>query len=343
MSRAGTVADNPDNLVEGVLEVRDLVKRFPVRRGLLRRTVAQVHAVDGVSFSIRSGETLSLVGESGSGKTTTGRCVLRLVEPTSGEIRFEGQDVLSLERRSLRQFRRKAQIVFQDSSGALDPRMTVGSIVTEPLEIHKVGTRQERTERMEALLQLVSIDPKAGSRYPHEFSGGQRQRIGIARALALDPSFLVADEPVSSLDVSVQAQILNLFVELQEKLRLSYLFIAHDLRIVRHISDRVAVMYLGRIVETAPTTLLYENPLLPYTQALLASVPEPDPQKEKPRSQKVLPGNKQPSPLHPPRGCRFHPRCPVVVDRCRSEEPPLAEIGEGHFAACHLVPAPSTT
>jgi oligopeptide/dipeptide ABC transporter ATP-binding protein len=340
MSRASTVADN---LVEGVLEVRDLVKRFPVRRGLLRRTVAQVHAVDGVSFTIRSGETLALVGESGSGKTTTGRCVLRLVEPTSGEIRFEGQDVLSLERRSLRQFRRKAQIVFQDSSGALDPRMTVGSIVTEPLEIHNVGTRQERTERMEALLQLVSIDPKAGSRYPHEFSGGQRQRIGIARALALDPSFLVADEPVSSLDVSVQAQILNLFVELQEKLRLSYLFIAHDLRIVRHISDRVAVMYLGRIVETAPTTLLYENPLHPYTQALLASVPEPDPQKEKPSSQKTLRGNKQPSPLHPPQGCRFHPRCPVAVERCRSEEPPLAEIGQGHFAACHLVAAPGTT
>ncbi len=340
MKRAVTITDN---LVENVLEVRDLVKRFPVRRGLLRRTVAQLHAIDGVSFTIRSGETLSLVGESGSGKTTTGRCILRLVEPTSGEIRLEGQDVLALDQRSLRQLRRKAQIVFQDSSGALNPRMTVGSIVTEPLEIHDVGTRQERTEKMEALLQLVSIDPKAGSRFPHEFSGGQRQRIGIARALALDPSFLVADEPVSSLDVSVQAQILNLFVELQEKLHLSYLFIAHDLHIVEHISDRVAVMYFGKIVETAPTTLLYENPLHPYTQALLASVPEPDPQKEKPSAQKTLPGNKQPSPLDPPPGCRFHPRCPVAVERCRSEEPPLAEITEGHFAACHLVTAPGTT
>ncbi|MGH9460742.1 MAG: ABC transporter ATP-binding protein [Vicinamibacteria bacterium] len=326
----------PESAAEAILEIRDLVKRFPVRRGLLRRTVAEVHAVDGVSFSVGRGETLSLVGESGSGKTTTGRCVLRLVEPTSGEIRFEGRDVLALDDPSLRKLRRKAQIVFQDSSGALNPRMTVGAIVIEPLEIHALGTRQERTEKMEALLQRVGIDPKAESRYPHEFSGGQRQRIGIARALALDPTFLVADEPVSSLDVSVQAQILNLFVELQEALGLSYLFIAHDLRIVRHISDRVAVMYLGKVMEMAPTAHLYRNPLHPYTQALLASVPEADPQIKKPLSSKRLPGNQESSPLDPPRGCRFQPRCPVAVERCRSEEPRLTEIDAGHFAACHL-------
>jgi oligopeptide/dipeptide ABC transporter ATP-binding protein len=319
-----------------MLEVRDLVKWFPVQRGLLRRTVAQVHAVDGVSFSIGPGETLSLVGESGSGKTTTGRCVLRLVEPTAGEIRFAGRDVLGLDGPSLRKLRRKAQIVFQDSSGALNPRMTVGEIVVEPLEIHDLGTRQERTEKVELLLQMVGIDPKSGSRYPSEFSGGQRQRIGLARALALDPTFLVADEPVSSLDVSVQAQMLNLFVELQEKLQLSYLFIAHDLRIVRHISDRVAVMYLGKIVEMAPTAQLYRKPLHPYTQALLASVPEPDPRIKKPLSSKALSGNILPSPPNPPRGCRFQPRCPVAVERCRSEEPRLTEIDAGHFAACHL-------
>ncbi|HEX9724565.1 MAG TPA: oligopeptide/dipeptide ABC transporter ATP-binding protein [Vicinamibacteria bacterium] len=339
MSRAVTV---PDSAAEPILEARDLVKRFPVRRGLLRRTVAEVHAVDGVTFSVRAGETLSLVGESGSGKTTTGRCILRLVEPTSGDIRFEGRDVLALDGPSLRKLRRKAQIVFQDSSGALNPRMTVGAIVIEPLEIHDLGTRQERTEKMELLLQMVGIDPKAASRYPHEFSGGQRQRIGIARALALDPTFLVADEPVSSLDVSVQAQILNLFVELQEKMRLSYLFIAHDLRVVKHLSDRVAVMYLGKIVEVAPTALLYQNPLHPYTQALLASVPEPDPQTKKPLSSKTLPGNRHSSPLDPPRGCRFQPRCPVAVERCRSEEPRLTEIGTAHFAACHLAAGPDS-
>ena len=339
MSRAVAV---PESAAEPILEVRDLMKRFPVRRGLLRRTVAEVHAVDGVSFSIGPGETMSLVGESGSGNTTTGRCVLRLVEPTSGEIRFEGRDVLALDDPSLRKLRRKAQIVFQDSSGALNPRMTVGAIVIEPLEIHDLGTRQERTEKMELLLQLVGIDPKAESRYPHEFSGGQRQRIGIARALALDPTFLVADEPVSSLDVSVQAQILNLFVELQEKLGLSYLFIAHDLRIVRHISDRVAVMYLGKIVEMAPTAHLYRNPLHPYTQALLASVPEPDPQIKKPLSSKTLPGSNESSPLDPPRGCRFQPRCPLAVERCRSEEPRLTEIDAGHFAACHLATGSDT-
>ncbi len=322
-----------------VLEVRKLVKRFPVRRGVFRRTVAQVHAVDDVSFDIRPGETLSLVGESGSGKTTTGRCVLRLVEPTSGEVRFEGQDVLGLDRGSLRKLRRKTQVIFQDPYSSLNPRMKVGSIVAEPLVIHHVGTRQERAERTAELLAMVGLDPQVRSRYPHEFSGGQRQRIGIARALALSPRFIVADEPVSSLDVSIQAQILNLLVDLQEKLNLSYLFIAHDLRIVEHISDRVAVMYLGKLVELAPTAELYRSPQHPYTQALLASVPEPDPRK--PKSPPLVQGD-PPTPLYPPSGCRFHPRCPVAVERCRSEEPPLVDIGGGHLAACHLVPPPGT-
>jgi len=339
VSLASAVAPNAP---EPILDVRDLVKRFPVRRGLLRRTVGQIHAVDGVSFSIRAGETLALVGESGSGKTTLGRLVLRLVEPTSGEIRFGGQDVRALDRTALRKWRRKAQIVFQDSSGSLDPRMTIGSIVSEPLEIHEVGSRQERIARVETLLEWVGIDPQAASRYPDELSGGQRQRIGIARALALDPDFLVADEPVSSLDVSVQAQVLNVFADLQQRLGLSYLFIAHDLRMVRHMSDRVAVMYLGKIVETAPTARLFDNPLHPYTQVLLASVPEPTPSDEKPHASKMLGGNTQPSPLDPPRGCRFHPRCPVAEERCRSEEPLLTEITEKHFAACHLVSSPTT-
>lgn len=318
-----------------ILEVRNLVKHFPVRRGILRRTVAHVHAVDSVSFDVRTGETLALVGESGSGKTTTGRCILRLIEPTSGEVRFEGQDVLALGRNSLRQLRRKAQVVFQDPFSSLNPRMKVASIVAEPLVIHGIGDRHERKERTKELLNLVGLDPSVGSRFPHEFSGGQRQRIGIARSLALEPRFIVADEPVSSLDVSVQAQIVNLLVELQEKLGLSYLFIAHDLRIVEHISDRVVVMYLGKIVEVAPTAELYGSPLHPYTRALLASIPEPDPQKRKPRQ--TVEGD-QPSPRDPPRGCRFHPRCPVVIDRCRSEEPALVQIGDGHLAACHLVP-----
>jgi oligopeptide/dipeptide ABC transporter ATP-binding protein len=322
-----------------VLEVRKLVKRFPVRRGLFRRTVAQVHAVDDVSFDIGQGETLSLVGESGSGKTTTGRCVLRLVEPTSGEIRFEGQDVLSLDQRSLRKLRRKTQVIFQDPYSSLNPRMRVRSIVAEPLVIHRVGTRQERAERTAELLTMVGLDPQVGSRYPHEFSGGQRQRIGIARALALNPRFIVADEPVSSLDVSIQAQILNLLVDLQEKLNLSYLFIAHDLRIVEHISDRVAVMYLGKLVELAPTAELYRIPQHPYTKALLASVPEPDPQKAK--TVPLVQGD-PPTPLNPPSGCRFHPRCPVAVERCRSEEPPLVDTGGGHLTACHLVPPAGT-
>jgi oligopeptide/dipeptide ABC transporter ATP-binding protein len=315
-----------------LLEVRDLVKYFPVRRGLMKKVVGHVRAVDGVSFEVRQGETLALVGESGSGKTTTGRLVLRLIEPTRGEVRFEGQDILTLNKESMRQLRRKMQIIFQDPQSSLNPRMKVSSIVSEPLIIHKVGDRQERAEQTTELLRLVGLDPAAGSKYPHEFSGGQRQRIGIARALALHPNFIVADEPISSLDVSIQAQILNLLMDLQEKLHLSYLFIAHDLRIVEHVSNRVAVMHLGRLVETAPTRELFANPAHPYTQALLASIPEPVPEK---KSREVLEGE-QPSPLNPPPGCHFHPRCPVVVDRCRREEPPLVDLGNDHKASCHL-------
>jgi oligopeptide/dipeptide ABC transporter ATP-binding protein len=315
-----------------LLEVNGLTKYFPVRRGFFRKVVGQVRAVDGVSFDVREGENLALVGESGSGKTTTGRSVLRLIEPSGGEIRFGGQDILALDRESMRKLRRKMQIIFQDPQSSLNPRMKINTIVSEPLVIHKVGTRQERAEQTAELLRMVGLDPSVGSRYPHEFSGGQRQRIGIARALALHPSFIVADEPVSSLDVSIQAQILNLLMDLQDQLHLSYLFIAHDLRIVEHASDRVAVMHLGKIVELAPTTELFENPAHPYTRALLESIPEPVPEK---KPHHILEGE-QPSPLNPPPGCRFHTRCPIVVDRCRKEDPELAEVSRGHLAACHL-------
>jgi oligopeptide/dipeptide ABC transporter ATP-binding protein len=318
---------------EVLLQVQNLVKHFPLRRGLLKKIVGQVRAVDGVSFEVREGETLALVGESGSGKTTTGRCLLRLIEPTRGHIRFEGKDILALGRDSMRNLRRKMQTIFQDPQSSLNPRMKVRTIVGEPLVIHRVGNREERAEKTAQLLRLVGLDPSDGSRYPHEFSGGQRQRIGIARALALSPRFIVADEPVSSLDVSIQAQIMNLLMDLQEKLNLSFLFIAHDLRVVEHASDRVAVMYLGKIVEMSRTGELFNQPAHPYTQALLASIPEPVPEKKPPQ---VLEGD-QPSPLDPPPGCRFHTRCPLAVERCRVDEPPLGDVGGGHLAACHLV------
>ena len=317
---------------ETLLEVRNLVKHFPVRRGWFKKEVGRVRAVDGVSFDVNEGETLALVGESGSGKTTTGRLILRLIEPTSGEVTFEGQDILALSREPLRKLRRKMQIIFQDPQSSLNPRMKVNTIVSEPLVIHRVGDGKERVEQTAELLRLVGLDPSLGTRYPHEFSGGQRQRIGIARALALHPRFIVADEPISSLDVSIQAQILNLLMDLQERLHLSYLFIAHDLRVVEHASDRVAVMHLGRIVEVAPTSDLFKNPAHPYTRALLESIPEPVPEK-KPRQ--VIKGE-QPSPLNPPPGCHFHPRCPVAIDRCRSESPELIDLADGHSAACHL-------
>jgi len=319
-----------------LLEVKDLVKYFPVYAGLLSRHVADVHAVDGVDFNIASGETLGLVGESGSGKTTVGRLILNLVKPTRGSIRFEGRDITKLTRPETRRLRREMQIIFQDPFASLNPRMTVGEIVGEPLKIHGIYRGKKAQERIIELLRLVGLRAYHVNRFPHEFSGGQRQRIGVARALAVDPKFIVCDEPVSALDVSIQAQVINLLEGLQEQLGLTYLFIAHDLSVVRHISTRVAVMYVGKIVELASRNNLYDNPLHPYTQALLSAIPIPDPTTEGRRKRIVLAGD-IPSPVHPPSGCRFHTRCPVAYERCRIEEPAFREYGGGHFAACHLV------
>jgi oligopeptide/dipeptide ABC transporter ATP-binding protein len=319
-----------------LLEVRGLVKRFPIRRGLFARVSGFVTAVDDVSFDVRPGETLALVGESGSGKTTTGRCVLRLIEPTSGGIRFDGADLLALPPGAMRRMRRHIQVIFQDPWGSLNPRMTIGSIVREPLDIHKVGSgRAERNAMVERLLERVGLDPGMRQRYPHEFSGGQRQRVGIARAIALRPKLIVADEPVSALDVSVQAQVINLMVDLQEEYGCAYLFIAHDLALVERIADRVAVMYLGRIVEETTAADLFRNPVHPYTRALLQAIPVPDPERSRERA--VLAGD-LPSPADPPPGCRFHTRCPVAVDACRRDDPVLREVAPGHRAACHLAP-----
>ncbi|HKQ96584.1 MAG TPA: oligopeptide/dipeptide ABC transporter ATP-binding protein [Candidatus Polarisedimenticolia bacterium] len=319
-----------------LLEVTGLEKRFPIRRGLFGRVRGEVRAVDGVSFDVRPGETLALVGESGSGKTTTGRLVLRLLDPSAGAIRFDGADLLALSPRELRRRRRDLQVIFQDPYGSLNPRMRVGTIVREPLDIHKVGAnRAERDRMVDHLLERVGLDPGMRQRYPHEFSGGQRQRIGVARAIALRPKLIVADEPVSALDVSVQAQVINLLVDLQEEYGCAYLFIAHDLALVERIADRVAVMYLGRIVESGPAADLFRNPLHPYTRALLQAIPVPDP--ERVRERAVL-GGDPPSPAEPPPGCRFHPRCPVAVDLCRREDPALREAAPGHRAACHLAP-----
>jgi len=316
-----------------LLEARGLVKTFPVRSGWFGRSGSGVHAVDGVDVTIAAGETLGLVGESGSGKSTTGRMLIRLIEPDAGSIRFEGVDLLALAPSPLRRIRRRFQIVFQDSYGALNPRMRVGSLVAEPLTIHGIGTgRADRRERAARLLEEVGLDRGALDKYPHEFSGGQRQRIGLARAIACEPEFVVADEPVSALDPSIQAQIVNLMADLQERRRLAYLFIAHDLRLVRHVARRVAVMYLGKIVEEAPASELYARPLHPYTQALLSAAPRRDPRAE---PAKVLPGE-PPSPVRPPSGCRFHPRCPVAEAICAREEPALLTIGEARRVACHL-------
>jgi oligopeptide transport system ATP-binding protein len=321
---------------EFLLEVRDLIKHFPVGGGLLGGPRALVRAVDGVSFAIRRGETLGLVGESGCGKTTTGRAILQLDPPTSGQVLFEGRDLTTLDEAGLRDMRRRMQVIFQDPYSSLNPRMTVGQIIAEPLAVHGiVRPTAARASRVRELLGRVGLLPQHASRYPHELSGGQRQRVGIARALAMEPSLIVCDEPVSALDVSIQAQIINLLEDLQRDLGLTYLFIAHDLAVVRHISDRIAVMYLGKIVELADRRALYEDPQHPYTKALLAAVPIPDPDLEAQRERVVL-GGEVPSPLHPPSGCVFHPRCPIAIDRCRDVVPDLREVRAAHRAACIL-------
>ena len=318
---------------ETLVEVDHLVKYFPVRAGLLQRVVDHLKAVDDVSFVVKKGETLGLVGESGCGKTTVGRTMLRLIEPTSGVIKFDDKDVLSLKPRDLKAVRRDMQIIFQDPYASLDPRVPIGDSVIEGLHIHGIGTPRERVEIMRETLKKVGLEDYHARRYPHEFSGGQRQRIGIARALALRPRFIICDEPVSALDVSIQSQVLNILKDLQVEFGLTYLFIAHNLSVVEHVSDRVAVMYLGKIVELTTREELFRNPLHPYTQALMSAIPVPNPRLKR---QRIILKGDVPSPLNPPKGCRFHPRCPVAIEKCSHEEPPLLEVSPEHWAACWL-------
>ncbi len=322
---------------EVLLRVDNLVKHFPIQRGIIfMKTIGAVHAVDGVSFNIHRGETLGLVGESGCGKSTTGRTILQLYRPTSGHVYYDDKDLATMQGEDLRKMRRKMQMIFQDPYASLNPRMTVGEIIGEPLTIHKLANKKQTQERVEHLLELVGLNARFYNRFPHEFSGGQRQRIGVARALALNPDLIVCDEPISALDVSIQAQVVNLLEDLQKEFNLTYLFIAHDLSMVRHISDRIAVMYLGVIMELTSRIELYHNPLHPYTQALLSAVPIPDPVVEERRQRIVLQGD-VPSPVNPPSGCRFRTRCPLAVDICKEAKPEFREVNPGHFVACHLV------
>jgi len=325
------MSEQKSNNAKDLVVVKDLVKYFPVRGGILQRVVAQVKAVENVSFNVKEGETLGLVGESGCGKTTVGRTMLRLTEPTSGEVQYEGVNVFKLKGRDLKAMRRNMQIIFQDPYASLDPRMPIGESVMEGLKIHGIGTPRERFDLAIETLRKVGLEDYHARRYPHEFSGGQRQRIGIARALALRPKFIVCDEPVSALDVSIQSQVLNILKSLQKEFGLTYLFIAHNLSVVEHISNRVAVMYLGKMVELATREELFRNPLHPYTQALMSAIPVPDP---KMRRERIILKGDVPSPLNPPSGCRFNPRCPVAMPHCKVEEPPFKEVSPGHWAAC---------
>ena len=319
-------------MAQPLLEVKDLKKYFPIKGGIFSKTIGYVQAVDGISFALYPGETVGLVGESGCGKSTAARAILRLIEPTGGEVAFEGQDILKLGKKPMRALRRQMQIIFQDPYASLNPRMTVASIVGEPLEIHKIAKGRQKEERVASILEKVGLRPEHMRRYPHEFSGGQRQRIGIARALALNPKLIIGDEPVSALDVSIQAQVINLLEDLQKEFNLTYLIIAHDLSVVEHISNRVAVMYLGKIVELATDRELYQNPSHPYTEALLSAVPRPDPTIKK---QRIILAGDVPSPINPPSGCRFHTRCLYAKADCKTVEPQLQNIGGGHYVACH--------
>jgi oligopeptide transport system ATP-binding protein len=330
------VINTSDATRDVLLHVEGLKKYFPIRRGVFQRHVGDVKAVDDVSFDVYRGETLGLVGESGCGKTTTGRTIIRIYEPTSGQVVFKGQNLAALRSGEMREMRRSMQMIFQDPYASLNPRMSVLKIVGEPLEVYHLANKEERRERVANLLQLVGLNPDFMVRYPHEFSGGQRQRIGLARSLALNPELIICDEPISALDVSIQAQVVNLLEDLQQELGLTYIFIAHDLSMVRHISDRVAVMYLGRIVELTDRETLYAKPLHPYTQALLSAIPVPDPVVEESRQRILLEGD-LPSPAHPPKGCNFCTRCPQVQDICEQEEPAFIEVEPNHFCACHFV------